>query len=59
MYSAEAMIQSDPVFSLENQYFMSQNERYEDAVRKSVHLSKKAAEMGWATGGPELAYCHR
>ncbi|CAI5767619.1 peroxisomal acyl-coenzyme A oxidase 2 [Podarcis lilfordi] len=57
--TVETMIQSDPVFSLENQYFMSQNERYEDAVRKSVHLSKMAAKMGWATGGPELAYCHR
>ncbi|NWX16319.1 ACOX2 oxidase, partial [Aegotheles bennettii] len=55
---AEA-IESDPVFSRENQYFQSQNERYEAAVRKGVHLQKKIREMGWTEDGPEQKYINR
>ncbi|NXC16136.1 ACOX2 oxidase, partial [Corythaeola cristata] len=52
-------IECDPVFSRENQYFESQNERYEAAVRKAVHLQKKMQEMGWAVNGPESKYIYR
>ncbi|XP_048345795.1 peroxisomal acyl-coenzyme A oxidase 2-like [Sphaerodactylus townsendi] len=54
-----AVLQSDPEFSRENQYFQSQNERYEGAVRRAVYLSKKMDEMGWAIDGPENKYCYR
>ncbi|NXT77838.1 ACOX2 oxidase, partial [Zapornia atra] len=52
-------IESDPVFSRENQYFQSQNERYEAAVRKAVHLQRKMREMGWTENGPEFKYIYR
>ncbi|XP_069668108.1 peroxisomal acyl-coenzyme A oxidase 2 isoform X3 [Haliaeetus albicilla] len=52
-------IERDPVFSRENQYFESQNERYEAAVRKAVHLQKKMDEMGWTDSGPEFKYIYR
>ncbi|XP_061864095.1 peroxisomal acyl-coenzyme A oxidase 2 isoform X2 [Colius striatus] len=52
-------IECDPVFSRENQYFQSQNERYEAAVRKAVHLHKKMHEMGWTEDGPEFKYIYR
>ncbi|KAM6059619.1 peroxisomal acyl-coenzyme A oxidase 2 isoform 5-T5 [Theristicus caerulescens] len=52
-------IECDPVFSRENQYFQSQNERYEAAVRKAVHLQKKMHEMGWTEDGPEFKYIYR
>ncbi|XP_048345794.1 peroxisomal acyl-coenzyme A oxidase 2-like isoform X2 [Sphaerodactylus townsendi] len=54
-----AVLQSDPEFSRENQYFHSQNERYEGAVRRSLYLSKKMDEMGWTADGPEQKYCYR
>ncbi|XP_053151016.1 peroxisomal acyl-coenzyme A oxidase 2 isoform X2 [Hemicordylus capensis] len=54
-----AVLQSDPEFSLENQYFLSQNERYEGAIRRSIYLHKKMEEMGWPKGGPEQMYCRR
>ncbi|KGL73967.1 Peroxisomal acyl-coenzyme A oxidase 2, partial [Tinamus guttatus] len=52
-------IESDPVFSQENQYFQSQNERYEAAVRRAVYLQKKIREMGWSETGPEFQYIYR
>ncbi|KAL8212789.1 UNVERIFIED_CONTAM: hypothetical protein K2H54_058684 [Gekko kuhli] len=55
----DAVLQSDPEFSRENKYFLSQNERYEGAVRRSLYLSKKTEEMGWAVDGPEQKYCYR
>lgn len=54
-----AVLDSDPEFSRENQYFQSQNERYEDAIRKSVHLAKKMNELGWVDSGLEYKYCYR
>lgn len=53
------VIESDPVFSRENQYFQSQNERYEAAVRKAVHVRKKMQELGWSEDGPESVYVYR
>ncbi|OXB78709.1 UNVERIFIED_CONTAM: hypothetical protein H355_002674 [Colinus virginianus] len=53
------VIESDPVFSRENQYFQNQNERYEAAVRKAVHVRKKMQELGWSEDGPESVYVYR
>ncbi|XP_026577428.1 peroxisomal acyl-coenzyme A oxidase 2 [Pseudonaja textilis] len=55
----EAVLEADPEFSQENQYFQSQNERYESAVRKTVYLSQKMAKMGWIEDGPEQLYCYK
>ncbi|NWW88580.1 ACOX2 oxidase, partial [Rhynochetos jubatus] len=52
-------IEHDPAFSREDQYFQSQNERYEAAVRKAVHLRRKMHEMGWTEDGPEYKYIYR
>ncbi|XP_064375162.1 peroxisomal acyl-coenzyme A oxidase 2 isoform X4 [Dromaius novaehollandiae] len=52
-------IEKDPVFSRENQYFQSQNERYEAAVKRAVYLQKKMREMGWTENGPEVKYIYR
>ncbi|TFK11543.1 importin subunit alpha-4 [Platysternon megacephalum] len=57
--AVEAVIHSDPGFSRENQYFQSQNERYEAAVRKSVYLKERMHQMGWTEDGPEIKYCFR
>nr|XP_003409873.1 peroxisomal acyl-coenzyme A oxidase 2 [Loxodonta africana] len=55
----ESIIHSDPEFSLKDIYFMSQNERYENAIRKKVHLQMIAQHLGWSEEGPELAYANR
>ncbi|NWI13616.1 ACOX2 oxidase, partial [Crypturellus soui] len=52
-------IENDPVFSQENQYFQSQNERYEAAVKRAVYLQKKIREMGWSETGTEVQYIYR
>ncbi|XP_042303823.1 peroxisomal acyl-coenzyme A oxidase 2-like [Sceloporus undulatus] len=57
--TVDAWLQSDPEFSRENQYFQSQNERYEGAIRKSFYLAKKMNEMGWVEGGPHQEFCFR
>ncbi|XP_032637700.1 peroxisomal acyl-coenzyme A oxidase 2 isoform X1 [Chelonoidis abingdonii] len=57
--AVEAVIHSEPGFSRENQYFQSQNERYEAAVRRSVYLKEKMHQMGWTEDGPEIKYCYR
>ncbi|XP_054834642.1 peroxisomal acyl-coenzyme A oxidase 2-like [Eublepharis macularius] len=57
--AVDAVLQNDPEFNREKQYFQSQNERYEGAVRRSVYLSKKMEEMGWAEDGLERKYCFR
>ncbi|XP_050995626.1 peroxisomal acyl-coenzyme A oxidase 2 [Acomys russatus] len=55
----ESIIQDDPVFNLRNVYFMTQHEKYEDAVRKRVHLEMLARRLGWSEGGPEQSYAAR
>ncbi|XP_013924300.1 PREDICTED: peroxisomal acyl-coenzyme A oxidase 2 [Thamnophis sirtalis] len=55
----EAVLEADPEFSQENQYFQNQNERYESAVRKTVYLSQKMAKMGWIEDSPEQNYCFK
>uniref|UniRef100_A0A8D0DV59 Acyl-coenzyme A oxidase n=1 Tax=Salvator merianae TaxID=96440 RepID=A0A8D0DV59_SALMN len=57
--AVNAVIESDPEFNIQNEYFQSQSEKYENSVRRSVHLRKKMEEMGWSKNGPELVYCYR
>lgn len=57
--AVEHVINSDPVFSQENQYFLTTTERYEAAVKKSVHLRQKIKELGWTDDGPEVQFAFR
>ncbi|XP_049632143.1 peroxisomal acyl-coenzyme A oxidase 2 isoform X2 [Suncus etruscus] len=54
----ERIIQSDPELSLEDNYFMTQNERYEAAVKKSCIVQMLAQKLGWSEG-LELKYAYR
>ncbi|KAM3914897.1 peroxisomal acyl-coenzyme A oxidase 2-like [Leptodactylus fuscus] len=49
----------DPVFSREYLYFKTRSERYEGAIRNSLHLKKKFKEMGWDENGREVDYVYR
>ncbi|XP_006862155.1 PREDICTED: peroxisomal acyl-coenzyme A oxidase 2 [Chrysochloris asiatica] len=55
----ENIIQSNPDFNLQDIYFMSQNERYESAIRRKVHIQKLAQQLGWQFDGPEVVYIYR
>ncbi|XP_072641728.1 peroxisomal acyl-coenzyme A oxidase 2 isoform X1 [Canis lupus baileyi] len=55
----ESIIHSDPEFSLKDNYFMTQNERYEAAVKRKFHLQTIAKRQGWSEGSPELYYSYR
>uniref|UniRef100_A0A8C9PTM4 Acyl-coenzyme A oxidase n=1 Tax=Spermophilus dauricus TaxID=99837 RepID=A0A8C9PTM4_SPEDA len=55
----ESIIHNDPVFSLKNNYFMTQNEHYETALRKRYHIQMIAQRLGWLADGCELAYAFR
>ncbi|XP_075406084.1 peroxisomal acyl-coenzyme A oxidase 2 [Tenrec ecaudatus] len=55
----ENIVHSDPELSIKDIYFMSQNERYENAIRKTVHINMIARRLGWLEDGPELIYVHR
>ncbi|XP_045145944.1 peroxisomal acyl-coenzyme A oxidase 2 isoform X2 [Echinops telfairi] len=55
----ENIIHSDPELSIKDIYFMSQNERYENAIRKAVHINMIARRLGWLQDGPELTYAYR
>lgn len=55
----EAAIHSDPVFSMENQYFMSPSERYEKGIQKAIHMRKKMVHLGWTEDGPEKQWLTR
>lgn len=57
--SEESIIHSDPEFSLKDNYFMTQNERYEAAVKRKFHLQTIAKRQGWSEGSPELYYSYR
>ncbi|XP_032893235.1 LOW QUALITY PROTEIN: peroxisomal acyl-coenzyme A oxidase 2 [Amblyraja radiata] len=57
--AVEHVINSDPVFSRENQYFLTPTESYEAAVKKSVHLCQKIKELGWTDDGPEVQFAFR
>ncbi|XP_060058994.1 peroxisomal acyl-coenzyme A oxidase 2 isoform X2 [Erinaceus europaeus] len=55
----ENIISGDPEFSLKNIYFLSQNEHFEAAIRKKVHLQKLAWKLGWPEDGEEFKYAYR
>ncbi|XP_019579683.2 peroxisomal acyl-coenzyme A oxidase 2 [Rhinolophus sinicus] len=55
----ESIIHSDPVFNLKDNYFMSQNERYEASIQKKFHIQKIAERLGWLEDSPELHYASR
>ncbi|XP_078399736.1 peroxisomal acyl-coenzyme A oxidase 2-like [Cetorhinus maximus] len=57
--SIEHIINSDAVFNQENQYFLTQTERYEEAVKGAVHLRQKIKELGWTADGPEIQIAFR
>uniref|UniRef100_UPI00398EDA9D peroxisomal acyl-coenzyme A oxidase 2-like n=1 Tax=Pristiophorus japonicus TaxID=55135 RepID=UPI00398EDA9D len=57
--SVEHVINSDAVFSRENQYFLTLPERYEAAVKGAVHLRQKMKELGWIEDGPEMKFAFR
>ncbi|KAB1264350.1 Peroxisomal acyl-coenzyme A oxidase 2 [Camelus dromedarius] len=44
----ESIIHSDPVFSLKDNYFMTQNEHYEAALKKKFHIQMLAQRLGWS-----------
>ncbi|XP_017948522.1 peroxisomal acyl-coenzyme A oxidase 2 isoform X1 [Xenopus tropicalis] len=52
-------ILKDPVFSKENHYFKTRQERYEGAIRNSFHLKQKIKELGWREDGPEGEVIYR
>ncbi|XP_072136575.1 peroxisomal acyl-coenzyme A oxidase 2-like [Mobula birostris] len=57
--SVERIINNDPIFSQENQYFLTPTERYEAAVKASIHLHRKIKELDWTDDGPEIQFAVR
>nr|KAF6473068.1 acyl-CoA oxidase 2 [Rousettus aegyptiacus] len=55
----ESIIHSDPEFSLKENYFMSQNERYEASVQKRFHVQMLAQRLGWLENSCELQFAYR
>ncbi|XP_006041428.2 peroxisomal acyl-coenzyme A oxidase 2 isoform X1 [Bubalus bubalis] len=55
----ESIIHSEPELSLKDNYFMTQNERYEAAVKKKFHILMLAERLGWSEGSHELQYASR
>uniref|UniRef100_H0WPK4 Acyl-coenzyme A oxidase n=2 Tax=Otolemur garnettii TaxID=30611 RepID=H0WPK4_OTOGA len=54
--NVESIICSDPVFTCKDNYFMTQNERYEGAMRKTVHLHMTSQRLGWSEKEVNYAY---
>ncbi|KAJ8788081.1 hypothetical protein J1605_022642 [Eschrichtius robustus] len=55
----ESIIHSDPELSLKDNYFMTQNERYEAAIKKKFHIQMLAQRLGWSEDSRELYYANR
>ncbi|XP_075844672.1 peroxisomal acyl-coenzyme A oxidase 2 isoform X2 [Microtus pennsylvanicus] len=55
----ESILQSDPVFSLKDHYFLSHDQLYEAAVQKTFHLEMLARHLGWSEDGLERRYAIR
>nr|XP_030723424.1 peroxisomal acyl-coenzyme A oxidase 2 isoform X3 [Globicephala melas] len=55
----ESIIHSDPELSLKDNYFMTQNERYEAAIKKKFHVQMLAQRLGWSEDSRELYYANR
>eukprot|EP00069_Balaena_mysticetus_P007714 bmy_19372T0 len=54
----ESIIHSDPELSLKDNYFMTQNERYEAAIKKKFHIQMLAQRLGWSEDSRELYYAN-
>ncbi|KAK2505462.1 hypothetical protein MC885_017698 [Smutsia gigantea] len=54
----ESIIYSNPEFSPKDNYFMTQNEQYEAAVRKRFHIQMIAQRLGWTEDSLELRYAY-
>lgn len=55
----ESIIHSDPEFSVKDNYFMTQNERYVAAIQKRFHFQIIAKRLGWLENSPEFYYAYR
>ncbi|XP_040102445.1 peroxisomal acyl-coenzyme A oxidase 2 [Oryx dammah] len=55
----ESIIHSEPELSLKDNYFMTQNERYEAAIKKKFYILMLAQRLGWSEGSHELQYASR
>ena len=49
LYYADKLVCEDPVFSVEDKYFLSREEAFERAMQKSVHYIKKCKELNLQT----------
>ncbi|XP_059965478.1 peroxisomal acyl-coenzyme A oxidase 2 isoform X2 [Mesoplodon densirostris] len=55
----ESIIHREPELSLKDNYFMTQNERYEAAIKKKFHIQMLAQRLGWSEDSRELHYANR
>lgn len=55
----ESILESDPVFSMKDHYFLNQDQLYEAGVQKTFHLEMLARRLGWSEDGPERNYANR
>ncbi|XP_012494144.1 PREDICTED: peroxisomal acyl-coenzyme A oxidase 2 isoform X2 [Propithecus coquereli] len=53
----ESIIHNDPEFSYKDNYFMTQNELYEAAMRKTFHIRMLTQSLGWSE--EEVIYAYR
>ncbi|KAG8550272.1 hypothetical protein GDO81_026941 [Engystomops pustulosus] len=49
----------DPIFSREYIYFKTRSERFEGAIRNTLHMKRKIKEMGWDENGREVEHIYR
>ncbi|KAG9471665.1 hypothetical protein GDO78_013931 [Eleutherodactylus coqui] len=54
-----SLVIKDPIFSREYMYFKTPSERYEGAIRNTLHMQRKIKEMGWDENGREVKYIYR
>ncbi|XP_066452702.1 peroxisomal acyl-coenzyme A oxidase 2-like isoform X2 [Eleutherodactylus coqui] len=54
-----SLVIKDPIFSREYMYFKTRPERYEGAIRNTLHMQRKIKEMGWDENGREVKYIYR
>ncbi|KAL0600964.1 Peroxisomal acyl-coenzyme A oxidase 2 [Plecturocebus cupreus] len=55
----ESIIHSYEEFSCKDDYFMTQNERYKAAMRRTFHTQLIARRLGWLEDSRELGYAYR
>ncbi|KAM5280027.1 peroxisomal acyl-coenzyme A oxidase 2 [Ctenodactylus gundi] len=55
----ESIFHNDPACNLTNNYFLTENERYETSVQKRLHVYMIAQHLGWPEEGREFEYAYR